>query len=356
MSKEDRIAFDPATGRVGGTPGQVFLELTSRCNLACLHCSTDFGREGQPHGRDMPREVLDVVWPWIRNAVAVNLNGVGEPLIAPQLRRVIGMCASGPRVSFNTNGLGLNDETCEFLVDSSVHQVAVSVDGIESNLVIRGVPYAAVRQCILNLARSKVRARSRYPDVGIAFTLMRRNFRELPKLVEDLVSAAGLAFVHVHPLVVFYEGLVGEDDLPRADVESVLRRSREHCAREGCQLVVMRTTFDLDERHFDPGLEGTRVGQYSPTLGCIDPFSQIMVQATGSVLACTAGLAPGLNVLETDLEAIWNGAWYRELRRRLHAKRFEAECEACPYVFGVPNPARTLRCGVHHSREDRLAV
>src|SRR5687767_12962599 len=149
VRKDELIEFDPATGRCETTPRQLFLELTTRCNLACVHCSKDYGLPW-PDDRDMSLATLQRLEPWLTRAHAVNLNLVGEPLIARHFREALALGArGGAAVGFNTNGLGLTPATCEELVAARVESVVISIDGVESNQPIRGVPYAVLRERVL---------------------------------------------------------------------------------------------------------------------------------------------------------------------------------------------------------------
>lgn len=356
MPIERPADYDPETGRMGKGPSQLFLEVTSRCNLACVHCSTDFGRPdvGPPPG-DMSSEVLDAVTPWIRSAVAINLNGVGEPLIAREFPRIVERCRGTGLVSFNTNGVALDAEMARFLVAQGVDQIAMSIDGTDANHAIRGVPYATLRKRLQMLQRIRDDAGAKRPELGIACSLMRRTLPEIPRLLEDLLASVKLRFVHVHPTVVFYEGLRGEDQLPREETEAILGRAQSICDAHACELVVLRTDYEADERNREPESTSPR-GSFSEQFGCIDPFRQLTVQASGNVLACLGGRMPEKSVLEYDRDEIWNGTWYRDLRRRLIAGNPPDACRDCPNVTGRPvDRRRHLREGVHHSREAAFA-
>ena len=134
MLKESRVDFVPRTGEVRNPPRQIFLELTSRCNLKCVTCPVDYGARFPRDGDDMPFTLIEKLKPWLDAADGVNLNVVGEPLLYPRFGDVIDLLS--PKVAnlhFNTNGLGLDHDCCENLVKKSVASVVISVDGIESN-------------------------------------------------------------------------------------------------------------------------------------------------------------------------------------------------------------------------------
>ncbi|MAG57143.1 MAG: hypothetical protein CMJ83_12690 [Planctomycetes bacterium] len=358
MLRDKLVEFDPTTGRVANPPIQVFLESTSRCNLACVHCFTDFGVDPSP-GHDMPMEVVRKLEPFIRTARFVNLNGVGEPLLAANFDEIVEFCGEGAELAFNTNALLLSDERCDRLVELGLGSITISVDGWETHRAVRGVPYERVRERLMRLTESRARAGKERPHVALAYTLMKRNVQELPRVLEDLLPAGALHSVAVQPLVVFYEGMRDQNIYLAHDVEPVIRRAQEIATENGVAFTVFRSSFKEDERNLDeePKDDGPKahLGSYSETYGCVDPFFQLHIRSTGDVVACCYGLEPGLNVLNTPLDEIWNGPEYRDLRQRLHAKRFEGRCENCPLIFGSKeNQEDSLRPGHHHSQEARF--
>src|SRR5262245_54092236 len=211
MRKDDLVDYDPETGICRTTPRQLFLELTPRCNLACVHCPKDYGLP-HPGDADMSRETLEALRPWLFAANSVNLNMVGEPLLAARFGHALDLCAVGSAaVGFNTNGLLLHDAMCERIVAARVHSVVVSIDGVETHEAVRGVPFTVVAGRLENLHRAKLRAGSDLPHLGIAYTLMRRNLHELPRALADLLPRVPIDYVHVQPLIVFYETLRGQN-------------------------------------------------------------------------------------------------------------------------------------------------
>lgn len=354
--KEDMVDYDPSTGRMRSTPRQVFLELSSRCNLTCVHCSKDFGRDFGHPKVDLPMSTIRRLEPWLTAADFVNLNGVGESLMLPEFEDALEIAARGhAKISFNTNGINLTDRLCAKIVAHQVYSVVISIDGMESNQPIRGVPYSTIRQRVLALDRAKKASGSAYPRIGIAYTLMRRNLHELPRLLADLLPIAKIDTVHVQPLIVFYETLRDENIYLQCEVDEVVARCRELADKNHCLLTLFRSTFGEDERKHGVESSEVQLGQVSDKLGCIDPFYEIKIRSTGEVMSCSMGLMGGLNVNSGDLDSVWNHDWYLALRRRLYSKQFEGTCHACPYVFGsVDSQVAPLRAGAFHSQDERF--
>lgn len=356
MLKDTLIDFDPATGRVAHPPRQVFLELTGRCNLACVHCSKDYGLPEAKNERHMSLEVIDRIQAWIEQARFLNLNLVGEPLLAPHFEEVVRRAARGDaEVSFNTNAVLLNEERARFIVEQGVNSVAVSFDGTGFNQRVRGVPYGFVLERMEMLDRVRREAGSELPHLALAYTLFRDNIDELYPLLAEVLPKIRVHAVHVQPLIVFYETLRQQNVYAAPRLDAAVAECRELCARHGTEFVLFRSQFVQDERS-EPMQDLVReLGPFSETYGCTDPFFEIKVRADGGVLACSYGREPLANVLHDDLDEIWNGDYYRRLRTDLHAQRFEGVCGECPYMFGsFENQEAPLRKGVHHSRADRF--
>jgi len=352
--KDDHIEYDAASGRMLSPPRQFFLELTGRCNLRCVHCPVDYGKPEGQRG-ELPLATVMKLMPWLRAAHSVNLNVVGEPLIYSGLRAVLEQLGDAcERTHFNTNGVALTADLARELVQRRLGSIVVSVDGRESNDAVRGVSYDVLRAKIGLLQAAKRAAGAELPTIGVAYTLMARNLRELRAVLEDL-AGLGMQSLHVQPLIVFYEALRAENPYAQPEAEAVLEECQARARELGIEMSVFRSQWKADERHERAEDVRVQLGPASETYGCSDPFYEMKILHTGAVQACSWGLLPGSNVNETEIDEIWNHLWYRELRMRLHAKRFEGSCARCPFQFGsLENQAHPIRPGVRHSQEDRL--
>jgi radical SAM protein with 4Fe4S-binding SPASM domain len=127
----------------------VFLELTHRCNLSCLHCGSDCTRDTTTP--DLPFDDIVRVMEETRTAydphhIAVVLSG-GEPLCYP---RVFELGERLTRMEFPwgmvTNGHAWNDRTFELAKRARMASVTVSLDGLEEEHEwLRGRPRSFAR-------------------------------------------------------------------------------------------------------------------------------------------------------------------------------------------------------------------
>ena len=104
---------------------KAYLEITSQCNLDCSFCPKT-SRPPQFITGEQFDYLLGQVQP-LTNFVYLHL--MGEPLLHPQLDRLLELCAQrGLKVSLTTNGTLLTDEIVKYLNDNRV-MLVLSLDG-----------------------------------------------------------------------------------------------------------------------------------------------------------------------------------------------------------------------------------
>jgi MoaA/NifB/PqqE/SkfB family radical SAM enzyme len=319
----------PAIGQVG----ELYLEVTNRCNSLCTTCPLTFG--GQEPKRDLSlAEIKRIVAgaPGLRRVV---LHGVGEPLLNRELLPTIEwLKARSLHVLFNTNAIALGPGRADALLRSGLDELRVSIDGAtrETYLALRGVD--ALDRVVANtrafVARRDALALDR-PPVHVFFTTTRTNVGELPALVE-IAASIGAASVNVQRLVYWGEGLATAE-------QSLYRRVTE---REQASLDAAA------ERARTLGLTLTASGGVAPTAslrgrvepaatGCTRPWRLLYVTSHGSVLPCCFAPFTGVpfeqlvlgNALEQPLEEIWRDAPLIALRRGLRGSASLPACEGC---------------------------
>lgn len=113
---------------------QLFWECTWRCNLACRHCGSDCKSSSMLP--DMPAEdfirVVDSIIPHVdRHQLNIVITG-GEPLVRTDLEKV-GRMLYDRELPWGivTNGLYLTPERFQSLRQSGLHNITISLDGLE---------------------------------------------------------------------------------------------------------------------------------------------------------------------------------------------------------------------------------
>jgi radical SAM protein with 4Fe4S-binding SPASM domain len=169
----------------------LFVEITQRCNLACLHCGSDCGAQARPDEL-APEE-------WVRfldglpdrldtSRLCVVVTG-GEPLCAPGLDEILRALARN-RLAWGmvSNGWAMDRTALERLLAHGMQSLTLSLDGLAaSHDWLRGRPgsFARVRQAIAAAAAAGL------PFLDVVTCANPRNLGELPA-VRALLAELGV--------------------------------------------------------------------------------------------------------------------------------------------------------------------
>jgi radical SAM protein with 4Fe4S-binding SPASM domain len=111
----------------------LFIEITQRCNLACLHCGSDCS--AQPRAGELDTDAwvrfIDYLGAHLdRSRVVLVITG-GEPLCAPGLPRILEALARS-RLAFGmvSNGWSLDPEILDRLIAHGLQSLTLSLDGL----------------------------------------------------------------------------------------------------------------------------------------------------------------------------------------------------------------------------------
>jgi radical SAM protein with 4Fe4S-binding SPASM domain len=168
----------------------LFLEITSLCDLACLHCGSDCGRArrlGEMSTAEWVALVEELPRRFPDPRPFVVITG-GEPLCHPELPLILAAVRRGGlRCGLVTNGWLLDERRLAVLLGLGVESVTVSLDGMAEShdwLRGRGGSFDRALLGIRLLAASRVRI------FDVVTCVNPRNLRELPR-VEELLKEAG---------------------------------------------------------------------------------------------------------------------------------------------------------------------
>ena len=207
---------------------KLYLEITSHCNLNCTMCTRkNWQNEGIGH---MSKATFSKVLKDLPNhpeLKTVFLGGIGEPLTHPDLIEMItALCKRDLRVEMISNGTLLTKEMSGKLIDAGLNMLWVSVDGAFSvcyedirqgatanNLYknLEGLCEAKIERGIFDvhiydlneyLARETL-------QLGLAFVAMKRNIKELPKLIQES-RKLGVREIKVTHVIPYTKEMVNE--------------------------------------------------------------------------------------------------------------------------------------------------
>lgn len=301
---------------VSSLPVKITLQTTDACNLDCPHCQIPKEAKGARMDARIFEQVVAELFPTL---VELHPTNLGEPFAWPLFERLCEeMARYGVLLDLTTNGTLLSEERISWLVPIA-RDVKVSFDGATAptfERLRRGAAFDAVCLNVRRLAVALVGAQAR-PSIALQMTLMRSNFRELPDLVR-LAADLGARRVTAYHLFSFNSAMDAESLMHDLSVwEPVLADALGVGEKLGIELCCA-----------EPSGSGGR--QQLEEVACHLPWHEAWVDVDGAVLPCHShgGDIAG-NLHEASFAEIWNGEFYRQIRRAFGRRRPAWHCENC---------------------------
>lgn len=224
-------------------PEKIYVELTTRCNLRCPMC-VKFAEGSCISEGDLPLDLFKKLGPSLAHVKSLVLNGIGEPLLHPDIEEIIGfararMPADGI-IGFQSNGILLDEQRAGRLVRAGLDTLCLSLDNLDlcdpGGDRSGGHAFPAVARAVANLGRAK-RETDRGFRIGIETVLSRESVGDLPDIV---AWAAGHGVDYVVATHLFlYGGANDEASLfnPNStEAIAVFNKYNEMAARQGVDL------------------------------------------------------------------------------------------------------------------------
>ena len=248
-------------------PARLFVEVTTRCNLACGMCvkQSDSGRI--PEGTMAP-QIFAALAPAFPHLEALVLNGIGESLLHPGLEDFIAqarrLLPERGTVGFQSNGMLLTESRARSIVDAGLDRICLSLDAVseESFRAIRGGgEMQGVAAALANLRSAAARRPGRPLQIGIEFVLMRDNLADLPDAIR-WAGRAGATFAIVTHLLPYHREMVAQAvyDTNTADASALYLAARAEARRQGLDI----------RRYLDVFMKVRRSGEEERIIGCVE--------------------------------------------------------------------------------------
>ncbi|MCF6179829.1 MAG: radical SAM/SPASM family putative metalloenzyme maturase, partial [Geopsychrobacter sp.] len=207
MIWQNNIDSDQVIPVLRDYPTKLFVEVTTRCNLGCAMCVKQSGDCGISEGM-ISLETFKGVEPGLPFAEALILNGVGEPLLHPELETFIvrakALMSKQSWIGFQSNGLLLDEQRAFSLLEAGLDRICISVDTLTPETLQRmreGVEISDLSRAFDALGKARLRLNRTDFQVGVEIVVMRGNLDELPATLQWAAShGATFALVtHVLP-------------------------------------------------------------------------------------------------------------------------------------------------------------
>lgn len=213
---------------------QVYLELSTACNLSCTTCVRNSIEGFSP--RHFSRQLMKR---FIRQARTLHslqrvvLLGFGEALCNPDLNwHIEQLSRLDVDIYLVTNGLMLDKATAQMLVDIPVHAVYVSIDDLAGTrpLIRKGTGSDDAGRAVDLLADCKARTGNTLPVIGVETVATKSNVKDIPRIIRHAGSLGAEEFIVTNLFP--YDGSMKDEILytvdgkNSTDLEKLLKKER----------------------------------------------------------------------------------------------------------------------------------
>jgi len=321
------------------------IEITKKCNLACIHCSATSNRIGRELSS---REVKAV----LSKASSLGLKNIGftggEPLVRKaKLMELLRYCRRtlDTRTHLHTNGTKLGTKDAKLLSDL-VDEVTVTILGSKSRThdsitSVKG-SLKETEHGLRNLVRQ-------HANVRIFLVPMKRNYREIPQIVKK-----------VHEIGCDKFRILSLAPTGRArDNFEALSLDAKDIAWLTSKLVRTRKDMGVEiEIGFCTQQDYPRLGKLRGHESCFAAEDRVHIDAFGEVFPCTASSgwqpfsAGNIRRYALDLSDIWASSPLFQLFRYFHSNP-PGKCRSCTTYSRCMGGCRVI---MHYKYGDITAV
>ena len=337
-------------------PRLIFWELTTGCNLRCIHCRASATELMSPDDLSYGAS-CDVIDQIAEYAPFILVLSGGEPLwrrdVFDLARRAT---ARNIRVALATNGTLIDEAMAQRIADAGIQRVAVSLDGADAAThdTFRGHQGAF---------DSAIRGIRLVKETGISTqintTVSRHNAHQLPAILE-LAQQLGVDAFHLFLLVPVGCGLTIQDEqaIHGEESEQILNwfydRSldanlelKATCAPHYYRIIHQRRAEARRAGETVPELP--RHGMRAVTKGCLAGSAVCFISHQGEVFPCGYLPVSAGSLRERTFREIWEGASiFNELRDTGNLK---GKCGICEFK----NVCMGCRARAYGTTHDYLA-
>jgi radical SAM protein with 4Fe4S-binding SPASM domain len=325
-------------------PTVLYIETTNRCNLRCKGCILYRGN-WEPE-RDMSLQDLVMITDQLPALERATLHGVGEPLLNKDLCRMIAhLKKRNVFVLFNSNGILLDEERQNALIDTRLDELRISLDAAspEGYKIIRNSDkFHRIIQNLQSFLMLQKERRAVTPRLSLWFLGTKENIAELPGLLR-LAAEIGIEEIHLQRLVYFQD----HDGYGVARREKTLRYSNDEALEliNNSRLLAARLGIRFNASGLANPLESVQTDCEAklPWSKCYRPQTLMYITANGSVLPCCISPFATIdyssiilgNVFESSLAEIWSSPKYSDFREQLQTETPPKCCRGCGVLWSL---------------------
>jgi MoaA/NifB/PqqE/SkfB family radical SAM enzyme len=288
--------------------------VTRKCNLKCTFCWHSELLEDQKFDLDfgLYKQIIDEAASI--GVKSVNLNGLGEPLMAAQIFDMIDYAVSSSieDVMFHTNGTNITVDRAKRLINSGLTQIIFSLDTPDAEMYESmriNANFAKVNRNVERFIQLRNEAGKSLPMVRVTMVLTDKTVNLVEQFNEKWKGLADVVTV--------------QDLLFSADSNAGTELGFQ--GKENSYYSIDREQMLTDSSQFS-----------DRTFRCPYLYQSLKIHNDGSIEACSPRQAPAVGDMERGIKDAWNGPEMRRLRA-LHeqGRWFDVpQCKSCdiPYI------------------------
>jgi heme b synthase len=318
------------------TPRLIFWELTTGCNLRCIHCRASATELMSPDDLSYG-ECCDVIDQIAEYAPFILVLSGGEPLWRRDVFDLARRAKSkNIRVALATNGTLVDEAMAQRIYDAGIERVSISLDGAEA------VTHDTFRGHI-GAFDAAVRGLQHLNDLGISTqintTISRHNEHQLPDILK-LAESLGVDAFHMFLLVPVGCGLTIQDEqaIKGEDAERILTWFYDRSLETNLELKATCAPHYyriVRQRRAEARRAGAKLpelpthGMRAVTKGCLAGSAVCFISHQGDVFPCGYLPLSAGNLRLDRFRDVWeNAAIFQTLR---DTSNLEGKCGICEF-------------------------
>jgi radical SAM protein with 4Fe4S-binding SPASM domain len=344
------------------SPLSVVLLLTYRCNLRCRMCfyyneaeksntqSLIHRRKNEELTSEQIKKMIDDIS--AMNVRVLTLHG-GEPLVYNEVFDISKYAASkGLLVNFITNGILLNENIIDRIIDAKINSITISLDGPDYvHDEVRGMK-GAFQKIMDGIAilKSKEKEGKSIPKLSISTYVSAMNQKAVLELFEIIKGTGitdwniGLVTYNSEKLSAATKKIIGiNDDKGQGDLSNLPDEitGLDAAAVLAAQKVLKDKNVQAHLQITFPSREA--IAKYSnPAFNevnyCLYPWARMVVSPYGEVFPCiplSMVNADMGNIKDKSIREIWNGEKYTAFRKTLKKHKLLPICSKCCTINNI---------------------
>lgn len=314
-------------------PTIIHLETTTKCNLECTICprtsslSQKESKDDDRWNRNLSINQFQTILEQFDSLRYIRLHGLGEPLMNPDLIRIISIASSrGINAEFTTNATLLTRDRAEALIIANISEITISIDGATKEVyekIRENAQFGNVIENVRQLGEIRKKLNKKKPFLRINMVVTTENINELLDVLK-MAKNLGATEFRASPIVPPHPNL--KSLVPDALLWEKVTKEAGVLARQlGIGLVFSGPLIQNSNK------QRTRNSLYRK---CKQPWLAPFIRIDGYVTPCCNTSDPHLlgnaNIFMQDFRVIWNSDEFRRFRHCLKYGPRPEVCEKCP--------------------------